>query len=80
MAQRELSGILFRNDRKTSDKHPDYRGEATLEGKPWRLAGWIKEGRDGKFLSIAFSEPQQRQAPPQEAPAESHEEPEGIPF
>jgi len=63
MQQRDGSGILFKNDKKTQDKHPDYRGEATVGGKQWRLAGWIKDGRTGKFLSLAFSEPQAQQAP-----------------
>jgi hypothetical protein len=30
--QRELSGVLFKNDRKTADKHPDYKGRATIDG------------------------------------------------
>ena len=54
--QRELSGILFKNDKKTADKPkwPDYQGTATIDGQELYISGWIKEGRNGKFLSLAF--------------------------
>lgn len=51
------SGTLFKNEKK-SDKHPDYRGKLIDEnGKEWALAAWIKEGKNGKFLSLAYDEP-----------------------
>lgn len=59
--QRENSGILFRNNRKTNDKHPDYEGCCTIGGKPLRIGAWIKEGKAGKFMSLAFSEPRPAQ-------------------
>jgi hypothetical protein len=62
------SGILFRNDRKDSPKHPDYRGdgEITCEhcgcSSSWWLSGWVKEGRKGKFLSLCFRSKQSQQS------------------
>jgi hypothetical protein len=53
--QRERSGILFKNDRKTSANHPDYKGTATLDGEEFYISGWIKQGRNGKFLSLSFT-------------------------
>jgi len=54
--QRDNSGILFKNDNKKSDNHPDYKGDALVGGVSFFIAAWIKEGARGKFLSISFTE------------------------
>jgi hypothetical protein len=48
------SGILFRNDRKDGERDRDYSGSITVEGREYWLSGWIKEGKAGKFLSLAI--------------------------
>lgn len=51
-----LTGALFNNDRRTNDKQPNYRGSITLEdGKEYWVSGWIRDGRKGKFLSLALT-------------------------
>ena len=61
--QKPGGGSLFKNAKKTEAKHPDYRGEVvTLDGKTYALAGWIKEGKNGKFLSLQLSEPRAAQS------------------
>lgn len=55
------TGVLFKNDRKESEKHPDYTGKVNMEGKDMRLAAWIKEGKNGKFMSLALSEFQEKE-------------------
>ena len=54
------SGILFANGHKEGERDRDYRGTADIncphcEGRfqLW-LSGWVKKGRKGKFLSLAF--------------------------
>lgn len=55
------SGTLFRNDKDGNDKRPDYRGELKLlNGETIKLAGWIKEGAKGKFLSLSVDKPREQ--------------------
>ena len=52
----ELSGVLFKNDRKTTDKHPDYNGTCQIDGQQYRMAAWLKDSREGKkFLNFKFT-------------------------
>lgn len=54
--ERDNSGILFKNNKKTSDKQPDLQGSIMVAGKKYRLSAWTKEGQSGKFLSVSVSE------------------------
>ena len=55
--QRDMSGILFENDKGDNDKRPDYRGTITMGGTQYELAAWFKQGKNGKFLSLNVSLP-----------------------
>jgi hypothetical protein len=49
-------GMLGRNTNKQSDKHPDYSGTININGTDYWLSGWLKEGKNGKFFSLAVKE------------------------
>lgn len=51
------SGALFRNDRKTSNSHPDFRGSVNVNGQEFWVSAWLKAPRAGgdKFLSLALT-------------------------
>ena len=58
------SGALFKNDRKQTDRHPDYTGSLDVEGTQYWISAWIKEGRKGKFMSIALTQKEEEAAAP----------------
>jgi hypothetical protein len=50
------TGALFKNDKKEKPAHPDYRGDCTIHGKKFWISGWIKDGKKGKYMSLALRE------------------------
>lgn len=58
-------GILFVNDRKTTDKHPDMNGKLNINGVEHWFSGWWKQGNKGEFLSISLGAPVEQQQQPQ---------------
>lgn len=62
------SGSLFKNERKTTEKHPDYSGSLNVDGVDFWVSGWIKTAKNGKkFLSLAIN-PKQPKEPGQALP------------
>ena len=47
-------GSLFRNDRKEKESHPDYKGDAVIDGVDYWLSAWVNEGKKGKYFSFSF--------------------------
>ena len=56
------TGVLFRNDKKETERHPDYTGSVILpDGTEHWLSAWIKEGKKGKYMSLSIGETKQAQ-------------------
>ena len=66
-------GALFKNDRKESEKHPDYKGTLNVGGVDYELAAWLKTSNAGKkYMSLSVKpkgERDEKPAPRQAAPA-----------
>ena len=52
---RDNSGSISKNERKEEDRHPDIKGQATINGTAYWVAGWLKENDRGKFYSLSFT-------------------------
>ena len=68
-------GALFVNDRKDTDKHPDWKGSLNINGVEHWISGWARSTARGDVISLALGEPKQQtaaqarpQAKPQAAP------------
>lgn len=55
------SGILSRNQRRESDKHPEYSGTAEVDGVEYWLSAWVNNGDNGKYFKISFKKKEPRQ-------------------
>ena len=76
-------GAIFKNEQKSSDKQPDYKGRINVDGVDKQISLWVttsksKEGK--KFFSVQISEPYQpqQQAPQPQAGEDGDDS--GMPF
>lgn len=66
---KDLTGSLFRNDRKEKDNHPDYTGSVLIDGVEYWQSAWVKESNTGKkFFSQSFKRKEERRDAPASAP------------
>ena len=53
--QKNGTGSIFKNSKRTNDKQPGYRGSATIEGCEFWISCWLKQSQAGqKFFSLSF--------------------------
>lgn len=72
---RELSGSLFKNEKKTEEKHPQMQGSCLIDGVEYFISAWTKDGAKGRWQSLAFK---RKDAKP--APASIEQMDDDIPF
>lgn len=81
-------GILYRNDRKEQDNHPDFKGSINVDGIDYWLSGWTKEGKEGskmegrKFFSLSIKPKEEttKPAPKRQQVSQAAEFNDEIPF
>ena len=51
-----MSGALFKNEDKQQDSHPDYRGNAEIDGKQFWVDAWIATAKQSgkKYMRLRF--------------------------
>jgi len=58
METKNNSGAIFKNDKKTAETQPDYKGKVNVNGADMEVALWLKESSKGlKYFSATFQEP-----------------------
>ena len=53
--KRDNSGNFSVNRNKKTEKHPDFQGSITVEGKEYWLSIWAKNGKNGEFWSCSVN-------------------------
>lgn len=83
---RTNTGTFSKNERKTTDSHPDVKGQANIDGVEYWIDAWMKErNSDGsKFYSVKFKRkdaqaPQPTHGTQPKRPAQSLDD-DSIPF
>lgn len=66
---KELSCLIFKQWKKTNPKGPDHRGELLINGKPYEIALWDREGAKGPFLSCTIQPKRERTSPNEQGEA-----------
>lgn len=55
-------GVLFSNQKKQSEKHPDYTGNININGVEHWLSAWVNRSNNGKsYMSLSIGEPKDQQ-------------------
>ena len=80
MDKKDNSGVLFKNDKKETGNHPDYKGNITVGGKDYWLSAWVKEGKSGKFMGLAVSPKEEYKAKPSERSKATGFDDDSLPF
>lgn len=77
MNNEEMKGILFVNEKKMSDKSPDYKGSTLINGKVYYISLWKRVGKESgkEFFSLSFKAKEETpKAKPTYKPAERVQE------
>lgn len=52
---KDMSGSLWRNDDRKSESHPEFGGEAMIDGVAYYMNAWVNTAKNSKrYFSIKF--------------------------
>lgn len=73
-----MSGALFKNDKRQTENHPNYRGSCEINNEQYWVSAWVKKDKNGNaYMSLSF---QPKEQPAQVAKVEAVEEFDDLPF
>jgi hypothetical protein len=56
--EKQNKGAIFKNENKSNDKHPDYRGKINWGGIEIEVSMWVNKSKEGKsYFSVSLQEP-----------------------
>lgn len=74
-------GSLFKNDKKTEQKHPDLSGSINIEGTEYWISGWSKVSKGGqKFISLSVRQKQEQTRQSSQPTRKTKEESDDVPW
>jgi uncharacterized protein (DUF736 family) len=74
-------GALFKNNDKTEETHPDYRGRLNVDGVDLWLSAWLKTSKNGmKYMSLSVKPKDAKSARPKESARTDFDDSHSIPF
>jgi len=76
--KRDNSGALFKAKDNTNPNWPQYDGSCSIDGREYWISAWVKEGKSGKFFSLAFKPKDAAKSTP--APVKQAAADDDIPF
>jgi hypothetical protein len=66
--QKDMSGSLFKNEKREKDTHPNARGSCKINGVEYWMDAWTKKDKNGNpWQSISFKAKEAKAAPKQES-------------
>lgn len=79
--QRDMSGSLFRNDKREKDTHPNARGSAMIGGVEYWVDAWTKKDKNGNpWQSLSFKAKEAKTTTPAPQPRATDDMADDIPF
>ena len=53
--RKDNRGALFENDNRKGKTSPDFKGQATIDGREYWISGWEERSKNGQdYLSLSF--------------------------
>lgn len=57
-------GSIWDNDHKTTPKHPDFQGQANIDGVMYWVSGWTEMKNNKRMMSLSFKRQDERPQEP----------------